>query len=92
MWISGWPREVENLLAAGVPPDAPAFRAIGYGELVRRARGGLSDEEAFAQTVARTRALAKRQRTWLASEPGLETLDFEDAVRRACAFAAGAAA
>lgn len=88
MWTAGWPREVENLLAAGVSPDAPAFRAIGYGELVRRLRGEMSEEDAFARTVARTRALAKRQRTWLASEPGLETLRFTDAVRRAVAFVA----
>jgi tRNA dimethylallyltransferase len=87
MWTAGWPREVENLLAAGVPADAPGFRAIGYAELVRRAAGELSDEEAFARVVSRTRALAKRQRTWLASEPELETLEFDAAVRRAAAFA-----
>ena len=92
MWMSGWPREVENLLAAGVPPDAPAFRAIGYAELVRRAEGSLSDEDAFGRTVTRTRALAKRQQTWLASEPDLEVLDFDAAVRRARAFVAGAVA
>jgi tRNA dimethylallyltransferase len=91
MWNAGWPREVEELLAAGVPPDAPAFRAIGYGELARRAEGSLSDEEALARIVARTRALAKRQATWLASEPDLEVLDFESARRRAAAFLAGAA-
>jgi len=89
MWTSGWPGEVDRLLGAGVPPDAPAFRAIGYGELVRRAAGELSDEEAFERTVSRTRALAKRQRTWLASEPDLATLDFDAALRRAAAFAEG---
>jgi tRNA dimethylallyltransferase len=88
MWTSGWPREVENLLAAGVAPDAPAFRAIGYRELVRHLAGGLSEQDAFERTVARTRALAKRQRTWLASESGLETLPFAEAVRRASAFVA----
>ncbi|HET9794214.1 MAG TPA: tRNA (adenosine(37)-N6)-dimethylallyltransferase MiaA [Thermoanaerobaculia bacterium] len=90
MWTSGWPREVESLLAQGVPPDAPAFRAIGYAELVRRGAGELTDDEALARIVSRTRALAKRQRTWLASEPELETLDFDAAVRRAAAFAEGA--
>ncbi|HWC64991.1 MAG TPA: tRNA dimethylallyltransferase [Thermoanaerobaculia bacterium] len=92
MWNAGWPREVEELLAGGVPPDAPAFRAIGYGELVRRAAGELSDEEAFDRTVARTRALARRQATWLASEPALEVLGFEEARRRAGAFLAGGGA
>ena len=92
MWTSGWPREVEDLLAGGVPPGAPAFRAIGYGEIVRRLRGELSEQEALARTVARTRALAKRQRTWLASEPDLETLPFASAARRAAAFVAEAGA
>jgi tRNA dimethylallyltransferase len=91
MWTSGWPAEVESLLDAGVPPDAPAFRAIGYGELVRRAAGELADDEALERTVSRTRALAKRQRTWLASEPDLVTLEFDAALRRAAAFAEGAA-
>jgi tRNA dimethylallyltransferase len=86
MWHSGWPREVEELLAAGVPDTAPAFRAIGYRELADRAAGRLSDAEAFSRIVSRTRALAKRQTTWLASEPGLEFIDPEGAVRRAAAF------
>ena len=86
MWQSGWPREVEELLAAGVPDTAPAFRAIGYRELVERAAGKLSDAEALSRIVFRTRALAKRQSTWLASEPGLEFVDPEGAVRRAAAF------
>lgn len=86
MWQSGWPREVEALLAAGVPDSAPAFRAIGYAELARRAAGELSDAEAFARTVSRTRGLVKRQATWLASEPDLELTDPDTAVRRAEAF------
>lgn len=86
MWRSGWPREVEELLAAGVPATAPAFRAIGYRELAQRAVGSLSDAEAFARTLSRTRALAKRQATWLGSEPGLEFTDPSGAVARAAAF------
>jgi tRNA dimethylallyltransferase len=86
MWHSGWPREVEGLLAAGVPVTAPAFRAIGYRELAARATRKLSDEEAFARIVSRTNALAKRQATWLASEPALEQVDLAAAVRRAVAF------
>jgi tRNA dimethylallyltransferase len=86
MWQSGWPREVEDLLAAGVPETAPAFRAIGYRELADRAAGRLSDAEAFSRIASRTRALVKRQATWLASEPALEFVDPADAVRRAVSF------
>jgi tRNA A37 N6-isopentenylltransferase MiaA len=57
---------------------------------VRCAAGELSEDEAFERTVSRTRALAKRQRTWLVSEPDLATLDFDAALRRAAAFAEGA--
>lgn len=86
MWQAGWPREVENLLAAGVPDTAPAFRAIGYRELARRVAGQITEGEALARTVSRTRALAKRQETWLASEPGLERVEPGEAVRRAVQF------
>ena len=86
MWRSGWPFEVESLLAAGVPESAPAFRAIGYRELAQRAAGRMTEEEAFARTVSRTRALAKRQETWLAAEPGVERAEPPEAVRRAVEF------
>jgi len=86
MWRAGWPREVENLLAAGVPETAPAFRAIGYRELAECVAGRITEGDALARTVARTRALAKRQETWLASERGLERLEPGEAVRRAVQF------
>ena len=86
MWHSGWPREVEELLAAGVPVTAPAFRAIGYRELAARAAGQLSDDAALARILSRTKALAKRQTTWLASEQDLEYTDLDGAIRRALDF------
>ena len=91
MWQSGWPREVEALLAAGVPRSAPAFRAIGYDELAARTAGELTDAEALATIVARTRALAKRQLTWLASEPGLEPVPPAAAAGRAIELLGGGA-
>ncbi len=92
MWQTDWALEVENLLGAGVPLGAPAFRAIGYRELAAVATGELSSEEAFRRTVSRSRALVKRQETWLASEAGLERCDFAAAVERAAAFVEGARA
>lgn len=91
MWKSGWPREVEELLAAGIPRSAPAFRAIGYGELAARAAGELDEAEARERIVARTRALAKRQETWLAAESGLERVDPDAAARRAIEILGGGA-
>ena len=92
MWQSGWAREVESLRDAGVTLAAPAFRAIGYREIAGAADGESTLEEALRRTIARTRALAKRQSTWLASEPGLERLEFEAGVERAAAFIRGESA
>lgn len=67
----GWPEEVAALLQKGVPLSAPGFRAIGYLSVA----GFLSGETDWDRTVESvyraTRQYAKRQRTWLRSEPGL---------------------
>jgi tRNA dimethylallyltransferase len=83
---NGWVREVRDLRAKGYGPDAPGFRAIGYRTLSRFTDGEIGLEEATATTIAETRGYAKRQRTWLRSEPNLIELDrndpLEDARRR----------
>ncbi|MCH7944766.1 MAG: tRNA (adenosine(37)-N6)-dimethylallyltransferase MiaA, partial [Armatimonadetes bacterium] len=70
MFDSGWPEEVAGLLNGGVQRCAPAFRAIGYDCIVDLLDGKLSRDEAVQRVVAKTRQYAKRQRTWLRSEPG----------------------
>lgn len=72
---NGWRREVENLLAAGVRREWPAFRAIGYGEMADYINGKCSLDAAIEQTIIRTRQYSKRQLTWLRKEPGLRWLD-----------------
>ena len=68
--------EVERLLAAGVPPTANAFKAIGYREVARAVLAGDVDRGALVDEVTiRTRQYAKRQRTWIRGEPGVEWLD-----------------
>lgn len=64
MIASGWVEEVERLLAAGVSPQAPALRAIGYRELVAHAQGEVSLPDARDRIVVATRQYAKRQMTW----------------------------
>jgi tRNA dimethylallyltransferase len=68
---NGWVQEVMALLAAGYSSSDPGFRAIGYTEIADYLLGKTDLEEAIATTIAQTRRYAKRQRTWLRSEPEL---------------------
>ena len=72
MLNAGWDAEVRRLLASGVSPDANGFAAIGYREVAEWVSGRSDREETERKIVAATRALAKRQRTWFAREPGVE--------------------
>ena len=75
MLADGWVEEVRELLAQGVAPEAPAFQAIGYRQLVRFVRGEWSLEDAVAETVRATRRFAKRQLTWFRNEPEVRWFD-----------------
>jgi tRNA dimethylallyltransferase len=68
---NGWVSEVEGLRSRGIGEDAPGMRAIGYRTLLRHLDGGVDREKAIAEIVRDTMRYAKRQRTWLRSEPGL---------------------
>lgn len=72
MIASGWIGEVRELLAGGVRPDAPAFRAIGYRAWVAYLQGHVSLEAARDEALRATVQYAKRQDTWFRSEPWWE--------------------
>jgi len=72
MLNAGWDAEVRRLLASGVSPDTNGFGAIGYREVAEWVSGSSDREETERKIVAATRALSRRQRTWLAREPGVE--------------------
>jgi len=74
MFRAGWLEEVQELLAAGVSPDAAGFRAIGYKTVSDLLGGRLGDTVAFAAIDQETRQYAKRQRTWLRGEQKLHWL------------------
>lgn len=83
---NGWIQEIERLSREGFRRDDPGFRAIGYQALWDHLERKISLDEAIATTIAETRRYAKRQRTWLRSEPGLvelSTTTEENAVRKA---------
>lgn len=64
MFARGFVREVEDLLARGVPETAPPFRALGYRHVLRSLRGEIGPAEAMEKTKIETRQYAKRQMTW----------------------------
>lgn len=79
MYEQGLIEETASLLSR-YPAAARPFGAIGYAEAVRHVRGEITRDEAIAETQRRTRAYAKRQRTWLRSEPFALWLSAESAL------------
>jgi tRNA dimethylallyltransferase len=84
MFRGGLIEETRTLLER-YPASARPFGTIGYKEAAAVVRGEISEADALAETRRRTRAYAKRQRTWLRSERNVHWLDASD---RDQAFAA----
>jgi tRNA dimethylallyltransferase len=78
---------VQAMYAGGLPDEARALRqqypalsetarqAIGYAEALDCLDGRCSTREAIERTVARTRQLAKRQRTWFAHQLDVQWIE-----------------
>ncbi|MFN7940680.1 MAG: tRNA (adenosine(37)-N6)-dimethylallyltransferase MiaA [Thermoanaerobaculia bacterium] len=77
----GWLDEIRGLLAAGVPPAAPAFRAIGYRSMIEYLSHGRDLESATREAVVATRRYAKRQETWFRRDRDIEWLEARDRER-----------
>jgi tRNA dimethylallyltransferase len=78
MLDAGWVDEVRGLLRDGVSETAPAFRALGYREILAHLRGelaGVGLEPAIAQT---SRKYAKRQLTWFRAVKDAEWIDLTE--------------
>jgi tRNA dimethylallyltransferase len=74
MFRGGLIEETRALLER-YPATARPFGTIGYKEAAAIVRGELSEADALAETRRRTRAYAKRQRTWLRAERNVHWLD-----------------
>ncbi len=83
MLRSGWREEVSLILRQGTPLEAPAFRAIGYLTVSRLISGQINEREAVEEIWRLTRQYAKRQRTWLRSEPRLVSIGMSGGVEAA---------
>lgn len=83
MFAAGIVAEVQALLAAGVPGDAPAMSSIGYREVARRLRGEITLDEAKALTKRATRRLVRRQAQWFRrDDPRIAWVPDADAIER----------
>ena len=82
-------KEIQNLIAAGVPPAAKAFNAHGYKRFVEYLMGRRTLDSAIEQMKLDTRHYAKRQWTWWRAQAntywlsgfGFEPNVIEDAAR-----------
>jgi tRNA dimethylallyltransferase len=79
MLEQGLIEEVERLAKRPeLQKDCPAVRIVGYRQLWPLVRGEMGREEAVEKAIIATRQFAKRQLTWLRSEPGLHELALEE--------------
>lgn len=88
MLADGWVDEVRRLLASGLDPGAPGLDALGYRDVVRHLRGGLSAAELEAAIITGTRRYAKRQETWFRHQLGHSPVVTLDATEPPQALAA----
>ena len=73
---AGWIEEIEQLLASGVSPNAHAFRAIGYREIVNYLKyEEVTLEQTIEEIIRATQQYAKRQGTWFRREKGIIWID-----------------
>jgi len=74
----GWLNEIGNLEARGVEREHPGMRAHGYRAMWDVIHGFRSLEDAIAATQVEVSQYAKRQRTWLRAEPGVDVITAQD--------------
>ena len=74
MLRQGLVKEIQDLLASGIPSKCTAMQAIGYKEFVDALAGRASLESAAAQVQLSSRHYAKRQLTWFRRNPNMNWL------------------
>ena len=76
MLAQGFVDELQQLRASyPLTLDMPSMRAVGYRQVWHYLEGDIDREQLFAQGVAATRQLAKRQLTWLRKWNDLHKLE-----------------
>lgn len=76
MLENGWIREVESLLDRGYTPADPGMKSHGYREIIAWLRTDAQDRSELEDVINRkTRAYAKRQRTWWKDDERIQWID-----------------
>jgi tRNA dimethylallyltransferase len=76
MLEAGFEEEVRGLAARpGLSRETPSMRAVGYRQMLDFVAGRCSLDQAISDAITATRRLAKRQYTWMRSQPDLRRLD-----------------
>jgi len=75
MLAAGLVDEVAALAARGLRDGATASRAVGYREVLEHLDGAIDLDEARRRTVAATRRLVRRQRSWFRRDDRVHWLD-----------------
>jgi len=79
MLKEGFIDEVKKLYARkDLNADLPAMRAVGYRQVWDFLEGKLDEEEMKERAIIATRQLAKRQMTWMRSEPNVTRYDAQN--------------
>lgn len=86
MMDAGLLSEVESLLASGVTETMQSMQGIGYKELIPVVKGESKLDDAVWQIILNTRHYAKRQGTWLRTEPKTVWITTEIKDRFSCAM------
>jgi tRNA dimethylallyltransferase len=85
MWAAGLVAEVRRLAEEGLREGLTASRALGYRQVLAFLSGEITEQEAYAETIAATRRFARRQDSWFRRDPRIRWLthDRSDLVDRA---------
>jgi tRNA dimethylallyltransferase len=82
--------EARALVARPGGLSRTARQALGYRELLAHVEAGVPLDECVAEAVRRTRAFARRQRSWFRRDPRIEWVaDGDDPLEVLCAHLAG---
>lgn len=76
MLSAGLVEETRKLIAEW--PEARPLQSIGYAESVAFLKRQLTEKQLRTEIIEKTRQLAKRQITWLRSDPEIRYIDFRD--------------
>ena len=79
MLAAGLVQETKNLLEKW--PTAKALASIGYQECCRHLRREITEKQLRNEIIEKTRQLAKRQVTWIRSDPEIRFVDSRDIER-----------